>query len=285
MAYADYEGLLFGKFPVWLYRITVDGVAYHYTPKAGGYITPNNSPSTDFPTGQVWAWTSINRSDIYQTVKETRSDLTCQVFTRSTIAQLIIQNPDTQRVEIEIWQGFKNDPDQEFALFYKGSLDDHEPAMVLTNLIFSTSVSEAAKSSVAQVVQRTCRHAHYFTNADGHGCRLTLSDFQTSLEVTAVSSRTLTVPAAANEVDGYYLAGILEYAGVEYMIQSHVGETLLIEKVVPDLETAVGVGTTNVLLARGCNGTIQTCQTFDNLVNFGGFNNMKDSKFDGRSIA
>lgn len=288
MAFADYISLVFGKRQVWLYRVVVGGVAYHYTSRGAGYTTPANRPSTEFPAGQVWTSAPILRGEIMETVKANRSETWLRVPTSNALAAALISNEDVTKATVDIWTGFIGDTDNEFRLMFSGRVVEIEPALIATTIICDTAISEARRSSVAQVVQRSCRHAHYFTNSDGGGCRLNLADWQVTAGATAAVGRTITVPDAASEDDGHYLAGILEYDGAEYMIQNHVGDTLTVETPVAGLADAIDAADptpVDVLIAPGCDLTVQNCAAFDNLDNFGGFNDMTDSPFDGRSIA
>lgn len=284
MAFSDYITRIFGKRPVWLYRITVGATEFHYTSKGAGYTTPNDRPTTDYPTGQVWAGATVNRGEIFQSAASNRTDTFIRLLT-SDPATVAMRSNKYEDVTVTIWQGYIGDPEDEFVLQFAGRLVRYEGDLLLTTLTFDTDLSDAARSSVAQVVQRPCRHVHYFTDANGEGCRLNLADYQQSAEVTVVSGRSLTIPLAAMQPDGNYLAGVLEYDGKEYMIESHIGEAIVVETIVDGLEAAVALGTTNVLIAEGCNLTIQRCEEFGNLDNHGGFNDMLKSEFDQRSLA
>lgn len=284
MSFATYVARVFGKRPVWLYRITIGATEFHFTSRGSAYTTPNNRPDTDYPTGQVWTPAAVVRGEIYQSAQANRSDTWIRMATLNAAMQAVINDKNKSDMTVAIWQGYIGDPDNEFVLQFIGRVIDVETDMILTTLVCDTALSEAEQSSVAQVVQRPCRHAHYFTNADGGGCRLNLSDFQVSAPCTAVSGTTLTVPLAAMQPDGRYLAGILEYDGEEYMITGHIGSTLNVERPVVGLAAAVDSGTTNVLIAEGCNLSADNCNDFGNILNFGGFPDMTESKFDGRSI-
>ena len=288
MSFASYVSRVYGKRPVWLYRVVVGGTAYHYTSKGGGYTTPSNSPNADFPSGQVWTSAPIQRGEIYLTVKANRNDTWLRLPTANALSAAVIANDDVNEITVEIWQGYIGDPDNEFQMMFTGRVVEVEPALIATTLICETTISQSRRSSVAQVVQRPCRHAHYFTNADGGGCRLNLGDWQETLAATVSTGRSVTVPDAALVSDGYYLAGILEYGGVEYMIESHIGQVLVLEKEAAGLAAAIAANNPaqeDVILAPGCNLTITNCDAFNNVENFGGFNDMTDSPFDGRSIA
>lgn len=285
MAFSDFLALAFGRRPVWLYRISIGAVDYHFTSRGSDYTTPANRPSTDYPSGQLWTSAPIIRGEIYQAAAANRSDTWIRMPTLNAAMQAIILNADSSDMSVAIWQGFLGDPDNEFVLQFTGRIVSVERDLLLTTVVCDTALSEAESSSVAQVVQRPCRHAHYFTNADGGGCRLTLADFQTSAPCTAVVGNTLTVPLAALQPDGTYLAGILEYDSVEYMIIGHTGSTLVVESEALGLAAAVALGTTNVLIAPGCQLTPDNCNDFGNILNFGGFPDMLETAFDGRSIA
>lgn len=291
MAFSDYVSLVFGKKPVWLYRFVVGGVSYHYTSKASGYTTPANRPNTEFPSGQVWTATALYRGEIYQTVKANRNDTYVRMATSNALMAAAIANRDDENMTVDIWQGFIGDTDNEFKLMFTGRVVEIEPALVYTTLICETTISQTRRSSVAQVVQRSCRHAHYFTNADGGGCGLNVTDFQVTADCFDQTGRTLTVPDANTQDDGYYLAGMLEYDSKFYMVEKHVGDQLTIESPVEGLTAAIDADTNSppfvqVKIAPGCNLTIDQCNArFDNVKNFGGFADMDENPFDGRSIA
>lgn len=287
MSFADYVARVFGKKPVWLYEITIAATSYHYTSRGAAISTPANVPSTDFPSGQTWAPRAIKRGSVLFTVKAAKSNTWISLPTSDAVAAAAIAGADVSTATVRIWQGYIGDPDNEFRLIFTGRVVSMEPGLITTQLNCETSITESRRSSVAQVVQRPCRHAHYFTNADGGGCRLNLADWQQTVTATAATGRVLTVPAAANENDAHYLAGILTYDGNEYMIERHEGEILTIETEVPGLADEIALADppgASVQIAPGCNLTAENCNAFGNLVNFGGFNDMTDSPFDGRSI-
>lgn len=285
MALSDYLGLVFGKREVWLYQLTVGSSVYHYTSRGGGFTSPIDSPNTDFPAGQVWTGNFVERGEIFQTARAQKSDMWLRLARTDAAAIEVRENPGEVISRVSVWQGFSDDPDSEFRLMFTGRMIDVETDWLVTTMTFDSAVSLGSRSSVAQVVQRLCRHAHYFTNGDGGGCRLDVEDWYQTAEATVALSRTVTVPLAAAQPDGTYLAGLLRYDGFEYLIQSHLGSDLQIENVPAGLAAAIALGTTNVEIAPGCQLTIENCDAFNNTVNFGGFPYMKDSAFDGRSIA
>ena len=119
---------------------------------------------------------------------------------------------------------------------------------------------------------------------------MNLADHQQAADATSMDGLVLTVPLAAAQPNGTYLAGILEFGGVECMIERHVGDQLYLEFDPADLSDTIttnnaGGQSTEVLIAPGCNLTSENCSAFNNIENFGGFAQMLQSPFDGRSIA
>lgn len=292
MALADYIARVFGKKPVWLYIITVGSQTFHLTSKALGITTGVNRPSTDYPTGQQFMASSIRRGEIIESTQPNRVDTWVRLATMEPAIQAVLDRGEQDRASIEIWQGYLGDPDEEYIRRYIGRIVSIQPTLLLTTLNCEPAITEMARSSVAQVMQRPCRHAHYFTDADGGGCRLTLADFQQSAICSAASGVDITVDLAAAQPAGAFLAGIVEYNGVEYMIENHDGSGLKLEVEIPGLADDIAaaaaadpVETVSVLIAEGCNLTSERCAQFGNIVNFGGFRWMLDTPFDGRSIA
>lgn len=292
MAFSDYIARVFGRRPVWLYEITVAGQSFHLSAKATGHTTGANRPDDTFPTGQQFLPSAIRRGEIIESSLANRVDTWVRIPTFEPAIQALLDRGDNDSATIKIWQGYLGDPDEEYLVRFVGRVTSVEPTLILTTLNCEPDMTEMSRSSVAQLMQRPCRHAHYFTNSDGGGCGLNLADFQQAAPATSVNGFDVTVPLAALQPDGAFLAGIFEYNGIEYMIENHEGEVLSLEAEVPgladdiaaDLALSVPVGV-DVLIAEGCNLTSERCNEFANIENFGGFRWMLDTPFDGRSIA
>lgn len=290
MAFSDYIARVFGKKPVWLYRIEVGAQTFHLVSRMLDYTTSNNKPDESYPTGQLFLSAPITRGEIIQSNLASRSDTWFRLPTSNAAIQAILDHDDVSSIIVTVWQTFSGDPDEEYVQRFAGRVVSVDPDLIFTTLNCEFAITEMRRSSVAEVMQRPCRHAHYFTNADGGGCRLVLADHQQTAPVTAASGRSLTVPLAGLQDDGVFLAGILEYNGAEYMIESHDGENIVLESEVPGLADDIAaaeliLGVVDVLIAPGCNLTSENCLAFDNIENFGGFRWMLDELFDGRSIA
>lgn len=282
MAFSDYLARIFGKRPVWLYRITIPGVAtYHITSRGRDYLSSEDKPDATFVSTQNWVSTAILNGGVTQTTNSERAEVNLSLPTTGVIAQAVLNYSGQADIAVSIWQTFAGDPDEEYAVKFVGRVVTVQPGILATTLICEEGFTAMARSSVAQVMQRLCRHAHYFTAEDGGGCRLNVDDWKQAVEITAITGRVVTVPLAALQPDGAFTAGILFWGGNEYFVQSHAGTALTLESVPVGLAAALPEAAD---LVPGCNLTPQNCIEFDNIANFGGFWFMTETPFDGRSL-
>lgn len=286
MSFASYVARIFGKRPVWLYRVEIPGGAtYHMTSRGRPFTSSAGKPEAGYTTGQAFAKTALLNRGISRTTSSQRAEMEVMLPTVHPLAQAVLGYTGNADIKVTVWKTYAGDPDEEYAAKFYGRVVKHQMGFLNVVLFCEESFTAMRRSSVALVVQRPCRHAHYFTNDDGGGCQLDITDWQQSMSVTVVNKRTLTAPLAALQPEGTLTGGILFWSGQERFVESHIGETLVIESVLTGLDTAVAGGPVSVLVAPGCNLSPQRCVEFDNIGNFGGFWWIEESPFDGRSIA
>ncbi len=282
MAFSDYLSQVFGKRTVWLYRIVIPGVAtYHVTSRGRDYESSAGKPDATFVSSTNWASTAILNGGVTQTTQAERAEVSVSLPTTGAIAQAILAYDGQGDIQVSIWQTFAGDPDEEYAVKFTGRVVRIQPGLLAVTVICEEGFTAMARSSVAQVMQRLCRHAHYFMTGDGGGCRLDVDDWKQAVTITAITGRVVTVPLAAMQPDGAFTAGILFWGGDEYFVQEHVGDALTLEAVPVGLAAAVPE---DADLVPGCNLTPEACIGFDNIENFGGFWWMTESPFDGRAL-
>jgi hypothetical protein len=294
MAFADFVARVFGKTPVFVYRIEVPGETFHLTSwpfdgAAFGWTASADRPDASYPAGVFFDFAGINRGEIIETSASTRAEVWVSLPTaHPAMAAARLSDELEEEITVTIWLTYLGDPDEEYITRFRGRVTAIEPGKILSRLICADDMTEMDRASSAQVASVLCRHTHYFTEADGTGCTLDLVDWQQAATVTAMTGRVVTVALAALQPDGTYYLGIFEYDGREYLIADHVGNQLTLDRTPPGLATAVGVGAVAVLIAPGCDQRIETCLgRFDNVLNYGGLPGMirGETPFDGRSIA
>ena len=242
-------------------------------------------------TGTSWAASSIRPGRIGDSARATRSEVKITLPITDAFARSMLGGVGFQPVSVTIWRGFANDPDGEVIVAFRGLVlavapDDRAGIIEMTCM---TDQAALERKGLAAVMQRPCRHSVY-----GPGCGLTLADWQDELTVLAIDESAMAVQVdlagSGAPASGYYRGGILSYAGRLLWVVDHTDDWLTLEAASPELLAAVeALGTGDpyptVLVAPGCDLTTATCSArFDNLDNFGGFPEMADTPFDGRSI-
>lgn len=280
MAFSDYVSQIFGKRAVWLYRIVIPGVAtYHVTSRGRNFTSSAGKPEATFLAAQVWTSTAILNSGVVQTTQSQRAEIDVSLPTTGEIAQALLAYRGEGEVSLSVWQTFAGDPDEEYARKFSGRVVSVQPGLLTVRLICEEGFTSMARSSAAQVMQRPCRHAHYFTYEDGGGCRLDVDDWKQAVVITAATGRVMTIPLAGLQPPGSFSAGLLFWGGNQYFIENHSGNQITLESVPIGLVTPASAD-----IAPGCNLTPQNCIAFNNIANFGGFWFMTDTPFDGRAL-
>lgn len=285
MSFADFVARIWDKKPVWLYRIEIPGSVFLLTSRAQDWVTPANKPDATFASGATFAWSPIDRGEIVDTLEGNRERAWVSLPTSHAAIQAIMDYDEWSEISVTIWQTYIGDPDEEYLAMFSGRVTAPEFGTVVSRLILESDMTSMGWPSAAQVVQKECRHTHYFTEDDGTGCTLDIEAFYQNADVTAADGVNLTIPLASAQPDGRFMLGILRYGGKEYLIRRHEGDQITVARTVTGLETALGGGDVPVELAPGCDGTLAACNNvFSNTINFGGLPWISESPFDGRSI-
>ena len=291
MTWATWAATLVGAKPVYLYQIEKDGEAAYYTSRFSTYSALPATMELDiFDFADFFAQVDFFRADfserpighsaIRSSSNSAKRLVTITLPRTDAFAQKFIGELGIATTKISIWKGYENDPDQEFPRIFTGEIRLVKPTWLTVSLICEDSGLIIKGKGIADVIQRPCRHALYFGK-----CTLALADWQTTGSATAMSSGIVTVTEAALEADGYYAGGIISYGGALQLITEHTGTALTVLGAVGDLESDIsGSGTQSVEIAKGCNRSMTDCISFDNDDNFGGFKELTDSPFDGRSV-
>lgn len=292
MSWATWAANAIGSRPVYLYKIEKGAEVAFYTSRFADYsAAPATMPidffdpadffsKIDFFT-ETFSKRPIAHSAIRDTSNARKKTVTVSLPRTDPFAQKFIGDLGLLPTRISIWQGFENDTvDKEFIRLFSGDVLMVKPTWAGIALVCEDDGTQNKSKGIADVIQRPCRHALY------HGkCTLALADFQTTGAATAMTGNAVTVTEASAQPDGYYAGGIMSFGGELQLITAHTGSLLTVLGPVGGLESDIAEsGTQSVLIARGCNRSMADCDEFGNSANFGGFKELTDSPFDGRSI-
>lgn len=292
MSWATWAATLIGSKPVYLYKIEKDAEVAFYTSRFADYSAAPATmpidffdPADFFSRVDFFAETFSKRPIAHSAIRETsnsrKRSVTISLPRTDAFAQKFIGDLGAAETRVSIWQGFENDTvDKEFVRLFSGDVLIVKPAWGGISLVCEDDGTQGKAKGIADVIQRPCRHALYYGK-----CTLALADYQTTGAATAMTGNVVTVTEASAQADGYYSGGIMAYGGALQLITAHSGTTLTLLGQVGDLLADIAAsGTQSVSIARGCNRSMSDCDSFANSANFGGFQHLTDSPFDGRSI-
>lgn len=122
---------------------------------------------------------------------------------------------------------------------------------------------KALKRKVPRILyQTTCNHMLY-----DQFCTVDPAAFTDAGTITAIAGRTVTIPDAASQADGWYNGGWVKDGDHFAFVETHVGDQLLLLRLPPSF--AVGHGVT---ITAGCDRRYETCAAkFANVPNFMGW--------------
>lgn len=280
-----------GAKPLWLYRLEKDDSVAYYVRRMRrisalpvGHVVDVFHPANVFSPIDVFAQTfeplPITNSPIRATDNSAKKQVTLTLPRTNATAQTFLGDLGIATTLATIWQGFENDVDAEYPKMFSGEVQLVKPSWTTTSLVCESNGSNLRGKALSEVIQRPCRHALYHNV----GCKLTLSDHQITITATSLVANVLTASGASAYDDGYFTGGIIQYGQSMQLITAHTGSTLQVLGSVGALATDLSGGAVDVLLAPGCDRSRAGCLRFDNMLNFGGFEHLTNSPFDGRSV-
>lgn len=241
--------------------------------------------------GNRWAYTSgdtpvaylgdtyepvpIGRGAIEQTQDINKNDLQVKVSRDNDMGLLHLQYAPDSITSLTV---FVREEDGEFGVAWKGRVTGARADGSEITLICESVFTSMRQPGLRARYQKNCRHAVY-----GRGCRLDFESHGTLARITAISGLTLTVPDAALQPNGYYLAGVVRLFGALRMITAHSGDQIVITREIPGaaeqlaatgygLAYGLDYGGAAVKIFPGCDRARMTCHAkFNNVANFGGF--------------
>ena len=255
MTYDAYDVSVESGDPIHLYQFTRSGQTWRFTDIARNYTA----------LSETWSSVSLKGGRIIASKDFQKSQVDLEFPITNEFAKKFLLETIIDRTALTIYRGYIGDPDQQFVVYWKGSVSGSKVNGKIITLRCEHILSAMRQSGLRSLFQRNCRYTLY-----RRGCNLEIEDFAVSAGVSDIDGRTLVVSEAAYEADGWYAGGAIRAQdGVLLYVESHVGDTLVLDFAYEGLEVSSGQ---DVKIYPGCNLLRTTCKDkFDNLDNFGGF--------------
>lgn len=256
--------------PIYLYQFGRGEEVWRYTsyPQRLTGILSNDWDESEIAHGDIPLTGNIERNTIDLTFG-LNNDSPSNDFARDLLL------PSLLTTTLTIWKIHRGDSEDEYEFAWKGRIVGAKPSgrrIICTSENVSTSLR---RPGCRVRISKLCRHSHY----GQFGCRLDIDDHLDNVEITVISGGdlVLTIPDIASAATNLYRAGVIKWNSLFSQIESSSGSTATLMFELPGLADAVAGsgGSLPVQIARGCNrvrlDSTYGCLSFDNTLNFGGF--------------
>ncbi|MEI4196588.1 phage BR0599 family protein [Roseovarius sp. E0-M6] len=271
MTYATIDSSAAEGRPYFLYQFMEDAQVWRFTSRAATWSSTGSGGET-FP----WEPAAVAHGEVVQTSEIERGRLELTWPLSHPFARRFLAPMGPTPVTLTIFRGHEQVPGETVA-HWKGRVVGAEVEGQRILLQAESVFSTLRRAGVRAKYQRLCRHALY-----GRGCGLDIALYWQSGVVSASSGPVVTVPAVADQSDGWFRGGVLRFGPQLGFITGHAGDTLILSRPMPELAAALATPETDpdtgdplpvqVGIAPGCDLRAATCAgKFGNLANFGGF--------------
>ena len=283
MSYKSILATVFGKRPVWLYQITLGADVHYLTTRSGGVTTPIGKPNVSFTAATTWTPTPLHRGKINQTGNLLEAEMEISLPASLPIAAALVADVSFNVATIRVWHGFENDPDGEFVQRFEGRITKIRTGADWVKIGCENDETVAKRPAGSVVIQRPCRRVVYEPLT---GCPVDFNAQAVPATITAKSGLLLTFTETIAHDDGWYSNGRIKFGGVTQMITNHTATQFRILADIPAIDVEIAAsGSASVQIARGCRNIVEDCVYFGAHLDFGGFQYMTESPFDGRLLS
>lgn len=251
MTYTAYETATQTGAPVMLLYFAKGAVVWRY----------NTGPVDITVLGESWTSAPITPSKLSLTNDVVKDALELQFpMDNSFAAQFLAPNPDDEATVI-IYRLHVVDEDEDAQVVWQGTASSAFLADKGITVTCEHISKRMARSSLMATYQGQCRHAVYSAR-----CGLDRADFDYSATVDSVSGSLVTLQAGHGITDGALTGGEIQKGAYRRFIVLHSGDDLTLIRPLSGLAAS-----DSVTLIEGCDRTMATCITKNNVENYGGF--------------
>jgi uncharacterized phage protein (TIGR02218 family) len=253
MTYNASETSRYGGKPVELYRFTRGLKVWTYT-TADKPITYN---------GELYSPQTMRRGNIPQNNEADNATLDLYMDPAIDVVALFISGATPSPTNVTLIRRHRDEAvATEQGVLFDGQVGAVEFTETEAHFVCVPIQKSLQRKIPRWVYQTICNHMLYDTF-----CTVNPAAYTFAGHITAIVGRTLTVPEAASQVDGYYNGGYIKDGDTFAFIQTHVGTQLLLLAIPPNI--VVG---DNISQTAGCDRRQATCVAkFNNLDNFMGW--------------
>ena len=207
---------------------------------------------------------SINRTSIKRDASLSKNKITITMpITNEVVKQWI--TPDiTKYLLVDIYTLDRN---YQTTISWSGRLTQTSTSDNEMDMTFELLITRTAQTGVNDRVQRNCRYSLY-----SERCGLNRENFKIMGEITSYKNDVLSLIFEKEVPNGYFSGGILQTPnGEQTFIKDHHETSITLFRRNQQIVDNLRNGITSVALYKGCSRTLDSCNTFNNTLNYGGF--------------
>lgn len=229
MTYASIETSTAEGRPYFLYQFSEGLEVSRFTSRAAAWVSAGSGGAAI-----TWEPAAVAHGDVVQSgeIERGRLELTWPLshpFARRYLAPL-----GNTPVTLTIFRGHEQVLGETVA-HWKGRVVGAEVEGQRILLTCESIFSTLRRAGVRAKYQRLCRHALY-----GRGCGLDIAQHWQVGTVSAVTGNAVTIPEAAEQPDGWYRGGVLQFGTQLGFVIGHAGSQLALSRPMPEIAAALG---------------------------------------------
>jgi len=203
---------------------------------------------------------SLDRDKVAASGNLDKSTMGIRLPTTTDIVELFRIFPPSQVVNVIIYQGHLGDGD--WKVVFTGRVLGCSRAESVATLSCEPVSTSMRRPGLRRRYQRGCPHALYDDK-----CKLNRAAFTVNAVIADVDGAYLSFSNGWNGAfaAGRFEGGVLSVGGEQRTIVKVMGNTLLVSGVIPQLVSGV-----TAALSLGCPHTMDGCNAFSNILNYGG---------------
>lgn len=216
--------------------------------------------------GITYAPVAIQRGKIVVSGTLDKATLEVRLSRDSEVAELFLQYPPSDVINLIIRQGHLSNPDNEFLVGWTGRVVSSKRTDTEVVLYCEPVATSMKRVGLRRHYQYSCMHVLY-----GPQCRADKAAATVKKTVEAVGNSSLTLPIAWDVDPGRYIGGMIEWVdhagNREYRTILRIASDRVLTLSGPPRGLAIG---DMVDVVRGCPRTMGGCASHNNIHNFGG---------------
>lgn len=239
--------------PIELYLFAIGNKEYTYT-------STTFDVEYDYKTYEPVA---IHRGNIEVSDESNKNSIIIEVSRDNTFALDFFVGSEDRAASLTIFRGHVDE--DEFITVWKGRVSNVSFKGDEVEISCESVFTSLKRQGLRAKYQQLCRHVLYSPQCGVLGGEHKVA---TVISSSNIDGNQLSIQEVAEYEDGYFNSGYILVGNYIFRyILAHTGETLILNKALPEFSEAMGTD-----IYPGCNHTSDHCKDkFDNIENFGGF--------------